>query len=225
MVRGGLQLTMQPGLNWGTKNLNSGYTIFKMSSITAVGFDVGLRNLGMAIVRLQPNEQPPYKCLKLELIDLNSRVVNEAVYNMVAKLCDLWDPWLKDVHHVNIEQQPEKQHFGGPNAAARNKMAKDNTQMKSIAHALQGFFLGRGKPVVFISAKSKLTVYEGPPIELKTKSTKEYYVRKLMSIAHAKAILEDMGQHEWLDYVKKLDKKDDVCDAYLQCIYSLQHCV
>ena len=188
-----------------------------LSTIVGVGFDVGVRNLGMAIVKRHLNQSGigRFECLKLDLIDLNSRVTNEAVETLCTKLDIMW-PELQQCHWVNIEQQPEHQHVSKFTPMSRQR---DNTQMKSISHAIQAFFLSRGMPVEFVSPKSKLNVYDGPPIDLKSKSTKEYYLRKRMAIAHAKAMLE--GQDMWLQYIKNLEKKDDVCDAYLQCCYHL----
>jgi hypothetical protein len=194
-----------------------------LNSIQAVGFDVGLRNLGMAIVRRHIGVTGPqrFECVRLQLIDLNSRVTNEAIETLHEKLNNIW-PLLNECGSVNIEQQPEAQHLSGgarsrfPIAAARKR---DNTQMKSISHALQAWFLSRMKPVVFVSPKSKLEVYDGPPIDLQSKSKDEYYLRKKMGIAHAKAMLN--GDQHWLTYLNQLDKKDDVCDAFLQCCYEL----
>ncbi len=89
--------------------------------------------------------------------------------------------------------------------------------MKCIGHALQTYFLTRDRNVQFVSARSKLTVYEGPPIQLKTKSTSDYTVRKHTSIAHARHFLQ--SQPDMLDVFERLHKKDDAADAYLECLY------
>lgn len=188
-------------------------------SILGVGFDVGVRNLGMAIVerRIGVAGYERFKCIRLQLIDLNSKVTNEAVETLHEKLNNIW-PLLDRCQYVNIEQQPESQHLG-QKFAATTARRRDNTQMKSISHAIQAWFLSRMKTVEFISAKSKLEVYDGPPIVIPTKSVDKYYQRKKLSIAHTNEILK--GDQEWLHYIGLLDKKDDVCDAFLQCCYAL----
>ena len=190
-----------------------------MNLITGVGFDVGLRNLGMAVVGFDSSleENDRFYCIKLDLIDLNSRVTNEAVETLCMKLDLLWDDYLRQCTYVNIEQQPEQQHVS---KFAKFSRGRDNTQMKSISHAIQAYFLARGKEVEFVSPKSKLTVYKGPPLENVSKAKDPYYLRKRMSIAHAVAMLKN--QDDWLLYIKQLEKKDDVCDAYLQCCYALE---
>lgn len=189
--------------------------------ITAVGFDVGIRNLGMAIVTRIVNGRDigmaRFECRKLELIDLNTNVTNEAVQTLHEKLNDQWE-LLKECKYVNIEQQPEHHHM---TPGRRSAYKKDNTQMKSISHAIQGWFLARGAQVEFVSPKSKMTIYDGPPIDLKSKSKDAYYLRKKLAVEHAKGVLMVDLTSNWIPFIDNLEKKDDVCDAYLQCCYAL----
>lgn len=190
-----------------------------MNPTRAVGFDVGLRNLGMAVVEFDSTKvgNDRFTCIYLDLIDLNSHVTNEAVATLCQKLDALWDEYLVKCDYVNVEQQPEKQHVS---KFAKVNPYKDNTQMKAISHAIQAYFLARRKPTEFVSPKSKLLVYEGPEIDLKSKSKDKYYIRKRMAVAHTLAMLET--QQYWKVYIDQLLKKDDVCDAFLQCCYDLK---
>jgi hypothetical protein len=188
-----------------------------------LGFDVGIRNLGWAIVEYDTSlvDGMVYKGFVahgLGLIDTETLITNEAVENM----CTLFNQYMhpehgqwRDVGGVNVEQQPEHQHLGRGNMFRK----RDNTQMKSMSHAIQGYFIARGVPVRFVNAQAKNNVYDGPPVALKTKSKDKYRQRKDQSIQETKAILHDTGQHQWLEYILSLSKKDDVADAFLQCCY------
>ncbi len=202
------------------------------TSRVSVGFDVGIRNLGMAVVKLGGDGR--LECLMLDLIDLNSHKTADAVETLVQKLNAIFvDPetsihiHMSDLEFANIEQQPEQQHVGGGGNRFGGGRQRDNTQMKSIAHAIQAYFLAMRVPVSFISPRSKMLVYQGPPVDLKSKSKDKYYLGKRMSIEHAKLVLADTNTttngQEWIEYIRRLDKKDDVCDAFLQCCYALQN--
>lgn len=158
------------------------------------------------------------------LIDLETNETNRAVEIMCKRLDMLWNEHLHDIDFANIEQQPEKQHVVQRGSGPQRKFVRmrDNTQMKSISGALQGYFLGKGKQVQFISPKSKLTVWKGEKIDINSKSKDPYYRRKRESIAHALRILKEAEQNYWAIWLEALSKKDDVADAYLQCCYALE---
>lgn len=181
-----------------------------------IGIDVGLRNLG--IVLLNKNY---CLCEKLDLIDLNTHNTNEAIINLYNKLNEfLLDINKEEIEIVGIEQQPEQQHV------ARFKKfpgaGRDNTQMKSISHALQMYFLCNKIQVTFISAKSKWQVYEGEILDLKTKSKDKYTINKKKSIIQSFWLMKNFKDHEGLKFINNLIKKDDVCDAYLISCYLLK---
>ncbi len=209
--------------------------------IKSIGFDVGIRNLGCAIVTFNADLEgwKRFEVNKLMLIDTETKVTTEAVKVLCKKFDSMWETDLHDIDFVNIEQQPEKHHLQkGTGLKRRFIPSSDNTQMKSIGHALQAYFLAKGKPVRFISAKSKLTVWDGETIIIlpsdpipndenaviiKTKSKDAYYRRKLISIGHAQKILEEGENQYWTNWMDGgLFKKDDVCDAFLQCCYALK---
>lgn len=185
-----------------------------------ISFDVGIRNLGVAVVR-----HPGRECIYMGVWDLETNQTTEAIETLCKKLARMW-PEL-ETHGVTfacIEQQPERQHVSG----GRRQWGggRDNTQMKSIAHALQAYFLARNMEVFFVSPRSKMTVYQGPPVDIGTRAKSEYTIRKKTAIAHAKAILSSSSNardNEWALFLTSLDKADDASDAFLQACYALEH--
>lgn len=178
-----------------------------------VGIDIGIRNLGIAILEGNKNA---CNILNLELIDLCTHNTTEAIENLEIHLTRIKIEYLDNHNNVmvGIEQQPEHQHVG-------NRSKRDNTQMKSIAHATQMYFLAHKIPVKFISAKSKFNLYVGPPIELTTKSQNPYIQNKNKCMNECLAIMKQNLEQKWLEFVNKLSKKDDVCDAYLLAYYCI----
>tara|TARA_Y100000590_G_scaffold425984_1_gene534534 strand:- start:534 stop:947 length:414 start_codon:yes stop_codon:yes gene_type:complete len=99
-----------------------------------------------------------------------------------------------------------------------NQPVLKNPTMKSIQMILYTYFLMNGiikktmKELKFISARNKLKMYDGPPIELKTKN--KYVRRKKLSIAHCKYMIQD--NEKWTIFLNEHKKKDDLADSYLQ---------
>jgi hypothetical protein len=109
-----------------------------------------------------------------------------------------------------------------------NQPVKINATMKTIQIMLYSiiqsfYYLNPELPkpdVTFLNAKHKGTIYDGPPVECKTKDP--YRRRKMLSIAHSKYFLELTDQDKWLEYFVGNSKKDDLADAYLMCLYFLK---
>ena len=181
----------------------------------SVGIDIGIRNYGVAII---DGNKDVCNIISLELIDLCTFETTEAIIKLQSELERIKNEYIQDSENtiVGIEQQPEHQHV---NSFSRFK--RDNTQMKSIAHATQMFFLANKIPVKFVSPKSKWKVYDGPPLELTTKSKNPYIQNKHRGIQECLAIMTKNLEQKWIAYIKSLTKKDDVCDAYLLAYYCL----
>lgn len=179
--------------------------------IIGLGFDVGMRNLGYAIVRYV--KQLP-ECLDyrqefhvehLGLIDLGTLKTKDAVFELTKEL-DIRAHLFKNVDIVNIELQP----------------LNGQTNIKCMSFALQMYFACRypEKHLEFISARSKLTVYKGEEIVVPAHLTK-YKQNKYKGIHQALKVLDTPQNLYWKSFVTHLEKKDDVCDAFLQCCYAV----
>lgn len=112
---------------------------------------------------------------------------------------------LSQVEKVYIELQP-----------------KVNNKMKFSSHILFSKFvelyasLNLKTQVVFESARRKLQVYKGPPIECTLKTP--YSRRKYLGIEHTKRLLKNIEDCTILltDFNKN-KKKDDLADCFLMC--------
>lgn len=117
-------------------------------------------------------------------------------------------PIFKEVEKVVIELQP-----------------KINPKMKVISNGLQSYFILRFqidsqnlKIVKFSSAKNKLKVYKGPQIFSPKKTG--YDQRKDLAQKHTEILLEGRPELETY-YFSHPQKKDDLADAYLHCVFAL----
>ena len=105
-----------------------------------------------------------------------------------------------------------------------NQPVLKNPVMKSVQMILYSFFLIKGiikntvKEIKFISARNKLKVYDGPPIEVKVKG--KYAKRKRLSIEYCRYMINDDNVN--LAFFNKHKKKDDLADCYLQANWFLK---
>ena len=139
---------------------------------------------------------------------VNTKTVSlfDIAKSMMKKLYE--KPNLIDVNKVVIENQP----------------VLKNPTMKSIQMILYSFFIMNGalkdnilKEIVMFNARGKLDIYDGPKIEMPINIKKDSYKdRKYRSIEYTKYFLRD--ENTWLDFFNKHKKKDDLADAYLQCL-------
>lgn len=178
-------------------------------SIRGLGFDVGMRNLGFAIVNYtfmghEADYRTEFQVEQLGLIDLGTLKTRDAVDELVKEL-DVRSDQFHNVDIVNIEVQHKRGH----------------ENVKCISFALQTYFLCRCPtvPIEFISGRSKLTVYEGKEIAVPS-GLSIYKQTKYKSIQHALHVLNTPQNLYWKSFVSQLEKRDDVCDAFLQCCYA-----
>lgn len=150
------------------------------------------------------------------VIDRNKLQLEEIFKSMVHKLDHYLYKW-KNVKTICIEKQPPK-----------------NPRMKSIMSSLQSYFIIRGtvdktpleldiNNIHCIDAKNKLNIYEQnkkyPIVHYEKKKTKnaEYERRKYLSIKYTENILNTEQQYDEYEHLMtNSDKKDDLCDCYLQ---------
>jgi hypothetical protein len=106
------------------------------------------------------------------------------------------------------------------------KQMKLNPTMLQMSHLVYSYFIMKGyivtespiKNVQFVSAKNKLTVYNGPPIDCHLKN--DYNKRKWLACEYTKYMLRNDPLHR--DYLDKFPKKkDDLSDCYLQGVWWL----
>lgn len=113
-----------------------------------------------------------------------------------------------------------------------NQPSFKNPRMKSISIALYSYFLLRGiidrnitnskiNKVKFMSPSNKIKVVNDEEnkslILLKDNETKLYKLTKELGIKYCKMMINHLP--EWLEFLEKQKKKDDLADAFLQGAY------
>ena len=74
--------------------------------------------------------------------------------------------------------------------------------------------------ITYMSAKSKLTIDDENNVDIMTKDknqSQKYKIHKQMSQDYTRKLLQNDPFN--LEYFNSQSKKDDLADAYLQCIY------
>ena len=136
--------------------------------------------------------------------------LQELGINLLSKLQDKKEHLLH-VDKIIIENQP----------------VLKNPTMKSVQMILYTYFLEHGlmdsespiSDIILFSARNKLKIYTGPPIECKLKN--KYSIRKYLSIEYTKYLIKD--NTKWYDFFLSHSKKDDLADCYMQGMYYLTH--
>lgn len=147
---------------------------------------------------------------------IQNKVVDFSLQDLCVKLIDMLAeyPILLTANDVVIEQQMRK--------------SPKNIQM---GHLVFSYFVINGvknansniNQIKFISARNKLKVYRGPPIEVKLKDAKA--CRKRLAIKYTEYFMNKPveGRKVWYDYFMKYHKKrDDLSDSFLQGLWWIE---
>ena len=147
-----------------------------------------------------------FKQIKIKKPKKKKIKIHELGKNLVVELAKY--PEFLNMDYILIENQP----------------VLKNPTMKSVQMILYSYFLINGiikntvKKIKFISARNKLKVYDGPPIEVKVKG--KYAKRKCLSIEYCRYMIRD--DEKKLLFYNEHKKKDDLADSYLQAIWFLK---
>jgi len=148
--------------------------------------------------RYQPREATKVKTVLLKDKCLALYKVLDSLPDLVSRPCE-----------VVIEQQ-----------------MKANPTMLQMAHLVYSYFIMKGyvvpespiKNVRFVSARNKLTVYQGPELVCHLKNA--YGRRKWFACEYTKHMIRNDPVHS--EYFQKFQKKrDDLSDCYLQGVWWL----
>jgi hypothetical protein len=170
-----------------------------------LSFDVGIKNLGYCI------------------IDENFKIFHWGIINIIENtkkkietdaLCELlWDnldskPELTNVDKVVIENQPSLK----------------NPKMKTIQILLLSYFVSKKRNITTninkidcFLPRNKLNIYNGENKQqiMDSITCKSKYTRtKKLSIEFTREMIKD--QDDWLNYLNKEKKKDDLADSFIQ---------
>jgi hypothetical protein len=203
-----------------------------MTGLKVVSFDVGMINIGIWAGEFIPNNKEfPFRFRHWEVLNLGTTNLKAACEQMVEEFERR--PFLNEkFDYVIIENQIDD----NP-AAIRGKGRRSGFsnaykigRMKSMGTAIHTYFYTRRciiagpdcEKISYVSARNKLSVYQGPPIKPKGRS--RYAKNKSLAELHTKAMLEsalECGEcdRKWLTWFSGLKKKDDAADAFLQAAY------
>jgi hypothetical protein len=151
---------------------------------------------------------------KIKKIKCNSIPIDLINLNMTKILDEHYKHFLQ-IPTVLIELQPV---YLGP-------------KMKSVSNHLFSYFMIRGiidkninnsqtNYITYMSAKSKLTIDEENNVDLMTKDktkVQKYKIHKQMAQDYTRKLLANDTEN--LNYFNSQSKKDDLADAFLQCVY------
>lgn len=144
------------------------------------------------------------KKVKKSLIELNK--------TMIEKMDE--KPHLLDINEVLIENQPSLK----------------NPHMKSIQMMIFSYFVMRGisdksenkiNDIVMLSARNKMNIYKGPPIECDIKD--KYRRNKFLAIKYCKYMIGEIEELEnkFMEQYSTSKKQDDLADSFLQGVFYL----
>jgi hypothetical protein len=127
---------------------------------------------------------------------------------IIKKISDIYDSNIQIfdlVSHIWLELQP-----------------KVNRKMMFVSHVLYAklveVFIDTATKINFIQATKKLKIYDGPNLQCNLKSP--YSKRKWLSVEYCKYYLEP---GDWFDMFISCNKRDDLSDSYLYCMYVLKY--
>ena len=180
-----------------------------------LSWDIGIKNLAYCILEKDNSDISQIEIIDWDIISLesNGNDIHKLSFELFPKMDKITDLIKNDV--VVIENQP----------------CMRNPKMKTMQILVYSYFVMRfnvdpgdqgqhpHKHIKMMSASNKLKCYEGPSIELKTKSKSKYTIRKATAIAHCRHFVST--NQEYLDFFNEHSKKDDLADSYLQGLYYL----
>lgn len=176
--------------------------------IQLLSFDIGIKNMAYCIANIQDDNK--FKVLKLEKVDLNS---SGNIQRLIDNTIDFLDNIINDPI-IDINQR---------------LIILIECQMTSIMRTIQTCINTYFKVVskhqnldietVYVSPKHKLKLMDKyPDIIASTK----YKQNKLDSIFYTTHLLTNIDEYKDIDIMNIINnnkKKDDLCDAYLMCVY------
>lgn len=149
---------------------------------------------------------------KVTKVNASKAPIDEIKMNLITELDK---KTFENIDYVVIENQPSIK----------------NPKMKSVAETLYSWFLIRGivdkeitnlKNIHYLSPSNKLKINDvdlNKEIDKLHDKSKKYKLTKESSIIYTNKLLTNNKENNWIDYLQKSKKKDDLCDCYLQGIY------
>lgn len=172
-----------------------------------ISFDIGIKNLAYCILKQDGDSYDIHDWDIITLINDDEKCnANKMDVTILGKrLMDRLDE--------------HKEFLEIPNIVIENQPVLKNPKMKSIQMMVYSYFIIKNRHlpnfnIKLFSARNKLSIYNGPPVELESKSKNKYTIRKKLSIEYTKYMIRDHA--EYLEFLTNHTKKDDLCDCFIQ---------
>lgn len=168
-----------------------------------LSFDIGIKNLSYCII------DENYTIYDWKIIDLCGELdIKKDKYKIFENIPIILNKYnlIDDIEIVLLENQP----------------CLKNPTMKTIQIIIYTYFVINGlhneksliNKILFISAKNKLSFYNGPNIECKLKN--KYGKTKFLGKEYTKYYLNLNNDMKNLEFFNQFKKKDDLSDCFLQ---------
>lgn len=168
-------------------------------------FDIGLKNTSVCVLDLNGNS---FQIKKWQIISIRGKNISDYTCDIIDKLRKMT---FGIVDNVLIEQQINR-----------------NTQMKVLSHIVQAYFICEVKVppsnVEFVSPKLRIHSsdinYRQIVNEVKQRLDLEnVYSRKEFKTISVMLARHFLSEHrDWLEFLEKTDKKDDLADSFVQAM-------
>ncbi len=137
---------------------------------------------------------------------------------------------------LNLINALDKKNFNNIDyVLIENQPSLKNPKMKGIADTLYSWFLIRGivdkkinnlKHIFYLSPSNKLKINDkdfNKEIDSLKDKSKKYKFTKDTAVIYTKKILNDNNENNWINFLENNNKKDDLCDSYLQGLYFINN--
>jgi len=179
--------------------------------------------------------------LNITLCSKHYKILTDKVVSAQNKLYPIKSKKVKDITSNDLRTQLVKCLDQRLNSLLRiadivlieNQPTFKNPTMKAISDTLYTWFIIRGiidkdlnkstiKEIKFISPSNKLKEFDTKKLD-DANDNKKYAVTKKLSIENTKTILASYNLNDWINRLQSFDKKDDLCDSFLQGWYVLNN--
>ena len=178
--------------------------------IQLLSFDIGIKNMAYCFAVINDNDNDDFIIKGIDKIDLNCNKLN--IQNIIDNTIEFLDDLMIK---LNIEDTKDK------------LIILIECQMTSIMRTIQtcintyfkliGKHLNLDIETIYVSPKHKLKIMDkyGDTI-----ATNKYKQNKLDAVYYSSHLLKTVYKNdEILEIINSHKKKDDLCDAFLMCVY------
>ena len=158
------------------------------------------------------------------------KIQNDYINNTVKKICSSnasKAPIEIIKKNLILQMENNKDFLNVDYVLIENQPSMKNPKMKSVSETLYSWFLIRGiidekkiKNIYYLSPSNKIKV-KNDDIDKEIKDikdqSKKYKFTKNIGIIYTRDILKN--DNKWLNFLNSNNKKDDLCDSYLQGLY------